>query len=72
MPFSRSGYDPETLALLYRVFNELLAERQPVEAARSESLRADLARVLMDGIAAGHRDAESLKRHARDRLAPLS
>jgi hypothetical protein len=26
MPFTRSGYDPDTLALLYRVFNELLSD----------------------------------------------
>ena len=69
MPFSRSGYDPETLALLYRVFSELSLERQPSEAARSESFREDLASVLMDGVAAGHRDAESLRRHALDKLA---
>jgi hypothetical protein len=69
MPFTRSGYDPETLALLYRVFNDLLLERRAIEAAGSESLRANLARVLMDGVAAGHRDAESLKRYALDKLA---
>jgi hypothetical protein len=72
MPFSRSGYEPETLALLYRVFNDLLLARQPIEAARSESLQADLARVLMDGVAAGHRDAESLKRYALGKLALIS
>jgi hypothetical protein len=74
MPFTRSGYDPDTLALLYRVFNELLsdlgiARDQLADEGSSEARRLTLAKALMDGLAAGHRDPESLKRHALAKLA---
>ena len=74
MPFTRSGYDPDTLALLYRVFNELLSDhgfaRDPwADGGSSEARSLRLANALMDGVAAGHRDPESLKRHALAKLA---
>lgn len=73
MPFSRSGYDPDILALLYRVFNELLLDLGSVadqsDKQQSEAGRAELANALMDGVAAGYRDPESLKRHALAKLA---
>ncbi len=74
MPFTRSGYDPDTLALLYRVFKELLSDlafaRDPwADEGSSEAHSLRLANALMDGVAAGHRDPESLKRHALAKLA---
>jgi hypothetical protein len=74
MPFTRSGYDPDTLALLYRVFKELLSDlafaRDPwADEGSSEARSLRLANALMDGVAAGHRDPESLKRHALAKLA---
>jgi len=74
MPFTRSGYDPDTLALLYRVFKELLSDlglaRDPwADEGTSDARSLGLANALMDGVAAGHRDPESLKRHALAKLA---
>jgi hypothetical protein len=74
MPFTRSGYNTDTLALLYRVFNELssdlgYAHDQSADERSSEACRRTSAQALMDGVAAGHRDPESLKRHALAKLA---
>jgi hypothetical protein len=68
MPFTRSGYDPDTLALLYRVFNELLLDLGSAEDRSLDERRTNLANALMDGIAAGYRDPVSLKRHALAKL----
>jgi hypothetical protein len=69
MQSTRSGFDPGTLALLYRVFSEILPELGPEEDPSTEARRMTLASVLMQAVAAGHRDPESLKRQA---LAALS
>ena len=63
------GYDPETLELLCRVFNELLAEMGSPEDRSTEARRMTLAMALMHGVAAGQRDPDALKRHALAKLA---
>ena len=64
-----SGSDPETLALLCRVFNELLAEIGSPDDPTAEAQCMTLAGALMHGVAAGQRDPEALKRDALAKLA---
>jgi hypothetical protein len=64
-----SGYDPGTLELLCRVFNELVAEMGSSEDRSTEARRMTLAMALMDGVVAGQRDPDALKRHALAKLA---
>ena len=66
MPFSDAPYDPETVAILGRVFSAAWHEIKEAGAVPSdqESARADLARRILAAAADGERDPERLKRLA--------
>jgi hypothetical protein len=66
-------YSPDTLEMLFRVFNEafLLAveERAPLDDPEEDARRRKLGQIIMEAYAEGKDDPEMLKRLALIRLA---
>jgi hypothetical protein len=66
MPSPDTTYDPETMAILGRVFSAAWHDIQEAGAVPSdqETARAELARRVLAAAAAGERDPERLRRLA--------
>lgn len=61
---SAASYDPETLDILHRAFDQAWADIQTLFGVRlldSESLRLDIARRILAAASDGERDPERLK-----------
>ena len=75
MPFHylTQVYSPDTLEMLFRVFNEAfligLEERAPLDDHEEDALRRNLGLIIMAAYAEGEDDPEMLKRLALIRLA---
>jgi hypothetical protein len=75
MPFHylTQVHSPDTLEMLYRVFNEAfliaLEERAPLDDPEEDALRRRLGKIIMEAYAEGEDDPEMLKRLALVRLA---
>jgi hypothetical protein len=75
MPFHpwTQVYSPDTLEMLFRVFNETfllaLEERAPLDDPEEDTLRRQLGQIIMEAYAEGEDDPEMLKRLALIRLA---
>ncbi len=63
MPFSGASYDPETLAMMARVFDEAWQELQSVNgsAASSDMVRTTMATRIMAAVADGELEPSKLK-----------
>jgi hypothetical protein len=70
---STQVYSPDTLEMLFRVFNEAflhaLEERAPLDDPEEDALRRNLGQIIMEAYAEGEDDPEMLKRLALIRLA---
>jgi hypothetical protein len=64
VPLSGFAYDPDTLAMLYRALDEAFHEAVPdpitLDEASRQSIRQELARVLIQAYENGERDPELL------------
>jgi hypothetical protein len=64
MPLSAGGYDPDTLAMLYRVlddaFHRVVSGGQASDDAKGKIIREKLARSLIRAYENGERDPELL------------
>jgi hypothetical protein len=64
MPLSGTAYDPDTLAMLYRALDRALHRAVPdltaMDDAAQQSIRAKVARALIQAYEDGERDPELL------------
>jgi hypothetical protein len=64
VPFRKEHYPPETLAMMYRVLDECVAEivgGQAVDQIRLGGISMQCAQILLGAVAEGEQDPERLK-----------
>jgi hypothetical protein len=73
MPFRNEHYPPETLAMMYRVLDECVAEivgTQAIDQITLGGIRMRCAQILLGAVAEGEQDPERLKHIVRQNVRP--